>query len=701
MLRFLFEPGMSSHYETALEKIRCGEWTSALEYLERAVAQDPSNVAVRGAKGTVLFNLGRLGEAERVLRKALHLDKGNVQVRGDLAFVLEHLGRPAEALEQYDRVLEIAPDHMQARVNRGGVLMSLGRHAEALANNHSVAAAYPERPLAHFNLGEALLAVGEWGAALAAFDEALRLQPDYAKAHFNCGVALSMVAEFAGAKEAFAVARRLDEPLYRQCLENVRRASGLDRLLLDAVPQRIYLSGMYVRQEACDWRNRTAYRENFLRWLENGEPFMDDQALAFQGLSLLREPRHQLELCRRIAGKIVREAGLPLPPPSPFPGKKEKIRVGYVSPDFRFHPTARLSRQLFHLHDRERFEVYAYSLQPDDGSALHRDIRHACDRFVDVAGLGSRELAQRIREDGIDILVDMAGHTRKSRFEVFALRAAPLQVAYLAFPSTTGADFIDYLVTDAVTSPAGSARFYSERLVFLPRSYVMYDNEQRVGAAPSRREAGLPENGTVFCCFNNPYKVEPEIYSVWMRILERVPGSILWLLAGKEGVESNLRREAEVRGVAPERLVFAPFVGDSPRHLARYRLADLFLDTTVCNAHTTAADALWAGLPVLTCAGEAHWSRVAASLLESVGLPELVAANLMEYENRAVALARRPQDMAELKSKLEHHKRTWPLFDTAALVTSLEEAYQRMWGRHLAGQPPRSFSLPAAASKGG
>ncbi|MGD9787282.1 MAG: tetratricopeptide repeat protein, partial [Sulfuricellaceae bacterium] len=544
---------------------------------------------------------------------------------------------------------------------------------------------------------EALLAVSEWGSALAAFNEALRLQPDYAKAHFNRGVALSMVAEFAAAKEAFVEARRLDEPLYRQCLENVRRASGLDRLLSDAVPQLIYLSGMYVRQEVCDWRNRTAYTENFLRWLENGEPFMDDQALAFQGLSLLREPPRQLELCRRIAAKMAWDAGPPLPSSMPFPGKK--IRVGYVSPDFRFHPTARLSRQLFHLQDRERFEVYAYSLLPDDGSALHRDIRHACDCFVDVTDLGFRELAQRIREDGIDILVDMAGHTRKNRFEVFTLRAVPLQVAYLAFPSTTGADFIDYLMTDAVTCPAGSERFYSERLVYLPRSYLMYDNEQRVGSASSRSEMGLPENGTVFCCFNNPYKIEPEIFSVWMRILERVPGSVLWLLAGKEGVEGNLRREAAIRGIAPDRLVFAPFISDSSRHLARYRLADLFLDTTICNAHTTAADALWAGLPVLTCAGETHWSRVAASLLESVGLPELIATNLMEYENRAVTLASRPRDVAELKSKLEQHKRTWPLFDTAALVKSLEDAYQRIWDRHLAGLPPQSFSLPAAAGQ--
>ena len=684
-------------YQRGLDLLRDGELEAALEAFEEAIASEPANAAFRAAKGGALCTLGRYPEAERVFRKALHLDGKDVQLRGNLAVVLEYQGRFPEALEQYDRVLKAAPEFEQALVNRGALLMSMGRYDEALAHNQRLVQSRPDWPLAHFNLGDALLALGEWRAALSAFDRALELVPDYAKAHFNRAVALSMVGEFALADNAFAAAMALDEGAYRQCLENVRRISDYDRPFDNPPPQLIYLVGMYHRQEVCDWRERGKYEGRFRQWLDDGALFMVDRLLVFNSLSLPLEVAVKSEMCRQVSARVREEVG---PPLLLRCRPKEKIRIGYVSPDFRFHPVGRLSRQLFHLHDRERFEVYAYSLLPDDGSSLHRDIRHACGRFADVTDLGFRELAQRIREDGIDILVDLAGHTRKNRFETFALRPAPVQVAYLGFPNTTGADFIDYLVTDAVTSPAGSERFYSEKLIYLPRAYLMYDNEQVVGATPSRAEVGLPENGTVFCCFNNPYKIEPEIFSVWMRILERVPGSILWLFAGKEGVESNLRREAEIRGIAPERLVFAPFVSDSSRHLARYRLADLFLDTAICNAHTTAADALWAGLPVLTCAGESHWSRVAASLLESVGLPELITTNLTEYEERAVALAHCPQEMAELKSKLEHHKKTWPLFDTAALVKSLEEAYQRIWGRHLAGQPPQAFSLPAGADKG-
>lgn len=681
------------YYELGLNQLQRGELDGALASFERAIGLEPSRAAYRAAKGGALFGLGRYPEAERALRKALHLDKKDVEIRGNLALALEQQGKSEEALEQYGLALELAPDFEAARVNRGGLLMALGRYEEALANNSTLLELRPVWPLAHFNRGDTLLALGEWKEALKSFDQALELQSDYARAHFNRAVALSMLGDFSLADEAFEATRRLDESVYWQCLENIRLFSGHDRPLNEPSPQLIYLIGMHQRQEVCDWRGREGYVERFRRWLEDGESFMADQALAFRSLSLPIHPLRQADICRIISARLAKEAGLPLP--SRPAGKKTKIRVGYVSPDFRFHPTARLSRQLYHYHDRERFEVYAYSLLPDDGSALHHDIRGACDRFLDVGGLGARELASRIRSDEVDILVDMAGHTRNNRLEVFALRPAPVQVAYLGFPNTTGANFIDYLVTDAVSSPAGSEGCYSENLVYLPRAYLVYDDEQVVATAPSRREVGLPENGTIFCCFNNPYKIEPEVFSCWLRILDRVPGSVLWLFRDKEGVERYLCREAELRGIDPRRLVFAPFIADPVRHLARYRLADLFLDTVVCNAHTTAADALWAGLPVLTSPGGSQWSRVATSLLVSVGMSELAVNGLEAYEEMAVRLGSRPAEMAALKLKLSKNRATWPLFDTEGYVRYLEQAYLTLWERHRAGLLPESFSVPA------
>lgn len=683
----------SQYYELGFEQMQRGDGEAALEFFEQAIGLEPGNAAYRAAKGAALFSLGSYQEAERTLRKAVHLDKRDVEIRGNLALALEQQGKAVEALEQYDLALALDSAYDIAWVNRGGVLMALERYEDARSNNSTLVESRPAWPVAHFNLGDTLLALGEWMDALQSFDKALELQPDYAKAHFNRAVALAMLGDFDLAAEEFEIARRSDEAIYRQCLENVGRMSGYDGVLKDISPRLVYLIGMYQRQEICDWRGRGVYVERFRQWLESGESFMDDQALAFRALSLPVGPQLLSNMCRMISVRLAEEAGPPLLPRQAE--KKAKIRIGYVSPDFRFHPTARLSRQLFRLHDRESFEVYAYSLLPDDGSALRRDIRGACDRFFDVEGLGAGELAERIRSDEIDILVDMAGHARGNRLGLFARLPAPVQVAYLAFPNTTGADFLDYLVTDSVSSPPGSDVFYSESLVRLPRAYLVYDNEQAVMASPTRREMGLPETGAVFCCFNNPYKIEPEMFSCWMRILDRLPGSVLWLLQGKEGVERNLRREAARQGIDPGRLVFAPFIADPAKHLARYRLADLFLDTLICNAHTTAADALWAGLPVLTCPGKSQWSRVAASLLDSIGLPELAVESLDAYIEAAVRLGSRPDELVALKAKLAGNREVWPLFDTQGYVRYLEQAYLTMWERHLAGQPPESFNVPA------
>lgn len=680
------------YHRVGIEQLQSGAFLAAVESFDRAIVLDPSAATYRGLKGVALYSLGRYQEAERTLRKAVHLSPKDVPLRVNLAIALEHCQRPTEALEQYDLALEIDHGFGGARLNRGSLLMALGRFDAAVENNRRLVQLRPEWPEAQFNLGDALLASGRWTEALDACEKALELRPGYGRARFNKAVVLSMQGAFERAADIFNDLKKEDPETYWDSLDKASKWGGCGTRLRDPAPQLFYLLGMYGKQSLCDWREWPLYVERFRTWIDEGAPFMVDHGLVFPALTQPLGGVRHLAFCKAIAESVVAEAGEPLP--APPRSIREKIRVAYVSPDFRFHPVARLTRQLYGLHDRSRFEVYAYSLRPDDGSELHRSIRAGCDRFIEATSLDARSLAERIRDDGIDILVDLAGYTTFNRMGAFALRPSPVQVTYFGFPSTTGATFFDYTFVDEVVSPPGSERFYSEHLVRFPHSYAFYDNEQEIGISPGRREMGLPEKGTVFCCFNNSYKIEPEIFSVWMRILAQVPGSVLWLLRSREGVEENLRREAVLRGVSPDRLVFAPFVPNSASHLARYRVADLFLDTVVCNAHATASDSLWAGLPVLTCPSESQWSRLAASLLTSIGLPDLIVDSLEQYEKMAVRLGSCPEERAKLKGRLAHNRRTYPLFDTKGYVRHLEQAYLTMWERHLAGQPPESFSLP-------
>jgi len=349
---------------------------------------------------------------------------------------------------------------------------------------------------------------------------------------------------------------------------------------------------------------------------------------------------------------------------------------------------------MFALHDRREFEISCYSFGPDDGSAYRQRIERDCEHFVDVRDLRTRELARRIAADRIDILVEMMGFSGYTRLEVLAARPAPVQVSWLAYPSTTGADFIDYLVGDRFITPPESAADFSERLVRLPHSYLITDREQPIASTPARRrDHGLPEETIVFACINNAYKFEPEIFGVWMRILSQVPGSVLWLKSGGPTMEANLGREALVRGVSPDRLRFARNNLPKPDHLARLRLADLFLDTHVYNAHTTAVDALWAGLPVLSCPGATFASRVGAGLLEAVGLPELIVPDLDQYEHLAVELAADRGRLTQLRARLAANRGTCPLFDTPRFVRNLEQGFRAVWALHEAGEKPRAIDI--------
>ncbi|MGA7594876.1 MAG: tetratricopeptide repeat protein [Gallionella sp.] len=671
---------------------QAGRLEDALNALERTLTLEPRHIQARCAKGAVLGDLGRLQEAVHVYRKALHLDPTDAQLLLNMGIVLEQVGDLHAALEYYDLALEHHPGYASAQLNRGALLIWLGRLEEAFVNNKRLADLYPDWEHAQFNLGEVLLAQGRWEQALAAYERASTIDPRFAKAHFAAGLAFSMLKRFDQARQAFSVTREIDPSAFEQCVKN---ASALtEGELREFTPEVIYLLREATRLDSCDWGNWDRFLQDFEYLIDSKLDRRDaiaEPALVFRACTLPVSNATSLGLARSAAARIA-ESAAPFPPF--IHGKKNagKLKIGYVSPDFRVHPIATVTRRLYALHDRDRFGVYGYSLHPGDGSSIRRDIENGCDFFRELSGLDDRAAAEIIHRDGIDILVDLAGYTTHSRTGIFAMRPAPLQVGYLGFLHTMGADFIDYIIADPVVVPPGEAVSFTEQIAWLP-SYFMFDNQQPISEQkPTREELGLPAQGFVFCCHNSNYKINPADFGIWMRLLQRVPGSVLWLYQGSEAVVANLRKEAEARGVEPGRLVFANRVAND-LYLARYRVADLFLDTACYNAQTTAAEALWAGLPVLTCPGITMASRVASGVLNAAGMEELIAHSPQQYEDCAYHLATHPEAMVQIRDKLARNRLASPLFDTGRQVRNLETAYQMMWQRFFAGQAPASFQI--------
>jgi predicted O-linked N-acetylglucosamine transferase (SPINDLY family) len=454
---------------------------------------------------------------------------------------------------------------------------------------------------------------------------------------------------------------------------------------------------IYERAQAqlCEWEGRheaiRRLHEVVATSLAKGEPtpLTPHHAIAFPV-----SPQEQLAIAHRSSEQVAQRMA-PHRERLNFTHRVTEhspLRIAYLSKNFRNHATSHLTRSLYGLHNREQFEVFVYSYGPDDGSWYRKQIAQAADHFVDVASLSPIALAEKIYADGIDILVDLVGYNGYGRLETMALRPAPIQVLYLGFPATSGAEFIDYFITDPISTPHKYAPFFSEQLVYMPHTYQINDYRQPISESPvSRAAEGLPEEGFIFCCFNAHYKIDPEIFSLWMRLLLEVPNSVLWLAQGSP-TSRRLVKEAQKRGIKPERLIFSKILPKA-EHLARLRLADLFLDTPICNAHTPASDALWAGVPLITYPGETFTSRVAASLLTAANLPELIVANLAEYQRLALSLARHPSELQKVRDKLAANRKRCPLFDTPRFVGYLEQAYQATWEQYLAGKKAKRIVI--------
>jgi predicted O-linked N-acetylglucosamine transferase (SPINDLY family) len=506
-------------------------------------------------------------------------------------------------------------------------------------------------------MGATFQAFGELDEAVRWYRQALQHKPDYPEAHFNLGVAHQLRGALPEAIAEFRATLDL-RPAHATAL----------------------VSLMHVSQLMCEWSGIEDL------WIETKRRIQNEPSAVILPYTVITMPSSGEEqlLCARnwVANRLSRVQSLRAGLGFTFvPGPRDRLRIGYVSADYHQHATAYLLAELFELHDRERFEVIAYSIGRDDASPMRQRLVAGCDRFVDLQHHSFVAAAQQIHADGIDILVDLKGYTDGCRTEIFALWPAPIQVSYLGYPGTMGADFIDYLLTDRFVTPPEQQAVFSEELIELPDCYQVNDRKRPIAErTPTRAECGLPEEGVVFCCLNYAVKITPQMFGIWMRVLEAVPGSVLWLLESNRWVAENLRREAGARGVDPSRLVFAPPL-PLAEHLARYRLADLFLDTYPVTAHTTASDALWVGLPVLTCAGETFVSRVAGSLLHAVGLADLVMDSLAAYEAKAIVLGRDAAERERLTGVLAANRETTPLFDTPRFTRHLEAAYHTMWER--------------------
>jgi protein O-GlcNAc transferase len=675
-----------AHFLLGAALHRLKQLPAALAAFEKVLALEPGNLQAAHASLAVLCELGRASEARVRVAGLLQAHAHDPQLQYDAALVYESLGDFASALAHYDRALQLAPDHFEALMNRGVALTRLGRPDEALANNRRLAAAHPDRVESQFNLAETALAASSYQEAATHSSRTLALDPRHAGATLDLGLALAALGRLEEAQTELAKAKALGARIKRSLPGE--GSDGEDQVELRA--GEIYLTQAYARMETCDWSEYAGLATRFAQMIR-GDGFapLDSPSLGFRAMMLGVPPADQLLLGRQIARRWADVRAIQAPAPTASSGRR--IRIGYVSSDFRDHPMGHMTAPLFEHHDRTRFELFAYALSPDDGSEYRRRIAAACDHCSDVSAQGDDQVADAIRDDAVDVLVNLNGYTTGHRTALFALRPAPVQVSYFGFAATMGAPFMDYLIADGVVVPETEAQWYAESLVWLPHCYFSADSAEPVPSAPDRRTAGLPERGIVFCDFNQHAKITPEVFAAWMRILGRVPGSVLWLLSG--GGDANLRRHASAAGIDPGRLIFAPRLPRS-RHLARLQLADLFLDTRPCNAHTTAADALRAGVLVLTCPGDTFASRVAASLARAADLGELVVRDLAEYEALAAALALDPVRLKALKGHLVSGLSRLPVFDVAARAREMETGYAEMVDRHRRGLRPADIRVP-------
>ena len=716
----------------AIALVALERFDEALTSYDKALALNPNFIMARYNRGLALARAKRLEEAIVDFDRVLALDPRFLQGHVDRGNALARLGRTDDALVAYDRAAAIEPRFAPALYNRGLALLQTERFAEALASFDTLLAANPTAPAVHDGRGTALMGLGRLDEALAAFtaatnadpkfvgalnnrgyllmklrrpaealacfDQALAVDSNFVSALNNRGNALLALGKTNDALTSFAnaaansadptdaLANRGNAAMVAKRFESA--ISDFERLF-ELKPDYPYALGnlFYCKMHCSDWRSYDQTVSQISAALDRKERVI----LPFASIACLDSAAGHLSAADMWADEILAKETSTLPPQHHH---HEKIRIAYISSNFKTDPLSILMVELFEKHDRARFETSAISYGPTDGSAMRARLERAFDSFHDVAHKSDLEIAELMRKLEIDIAIDLAGFADDCRPGILALRPAPVQVNYLNYLGTMSVPYIDYVLADRRAMTEDIRHFFSERIAYLPDTFMVSDSTRRIAdSIPSRAEMGLPEDGTVFCCFNSPHKITPAFFQAWMRLLQQIDNSVLWFAGANEASQRNLRREAEARGVSSERIIFMPRVSESATYLARYRLADLFLDTLPYTAISTAIDALWAGLPLLTCCGHTFAGRGATSMLHAVGLPELVADSLETYEATALRLARDRSALSHLRKKLTHERDALPLFDTDRFRRNIERAYVAMWGRHKRGEPPCDFDV--------
>lgn len=687
------------HRANALQELR--RFDEALASYDRVLALKPDHVGAWLNRGNICGRLGRRDEALSAFDRALDLHPGLAGAWLGRANIRCAMGRIDEALADYEKALAFDSRLAAAWVGQGNALSAGKRHREALV-------AYDKAIALDFGLADAWLGRGnacrelaKTDDALVAYETALGLAPDLAEAHLGRGNALTELDRYDEALARYDRAIELRPDLAAAWLGrgNVLRQKRSHHEALAAYDEALRLDPnlaaaegvrLQAKMAVCNWDHFEADRARLIGLLRQGHILRP-----FDLLSISPEPEDQYR-----CASLFSESNWPQPGDKSVKRARQarqRIHLAYMSADFRQHPTAYLMADIIEHHDRSGFEVSAISIGPDDASPMRQRLRTSFDRFVEARSQTDEQIAKLIEEAGVDILVDLMGFTKGARGGVITRRPAPIQVNYLGYPGTMGMTEIDYIIADHVVIPHHTRAFFSEKVAYLPFTYNPNGRVRRTAAVPAREEVGLRDEAVVMCCFNNCYKILPDIFGAWMRILASVDGSVLWLLEDDEMTSHNLRSEAATRGVAPERLIFAPRVPHGG-HLARLRCADLFLDTLPYNAHTTASDALWEDLPVVTLKGQAFAARVAASLLTALDLPELITETMADYERVATELARHPDRLTAIRQKLERHRLAASAFDPARFTRQLEAAYRMMYERHQAGLEPGDFDVPAVVS---
>jgi protein O-GlcNAc transferase len=701
-------------------------YDEAVAAYDKALHFKPDLTEAWLARGNVLVDLKRLHEAVAAYDKAISLRPdlaGAWLGRGNAEAGLK---RYDEAVSAYDTALSLKPDLTEVWLGRGNVFVELERHDEAVAAYDEALSLNAGLAEAWLGRGNACTGIKQYDDAFMAYDKALSLNAGLAEAWFGRGNAFAELKRYDEAFAAYDKALLLKPDLagvwacrgniFLDQKRNVEALDAYDRaLLLDPglaaawlgrgnvfadlkhyeeafsacdkafalKPDLLGLQGMRIhcKMQLCDWRNLEAESDRIVQAVRNGK----GSTGSFEFLGIGSSVEDHLDCARLWVRKVCPPADKPFWRGEIY--RNSRIRIGYVSADFRPHPVADLVAGVFECHDRSQFEVFGISIGPNDKSEIRLRLERSFDTFIDAEALRFDEIAKRIRAEEIDILIDLNGLTQHARTELFACRPAPIQVNYLGYPGTMGASYMDYIIADPILIPASHRSSYLEKVVYLPHSYLPHDdNSRRISDRSFERgEFGLPQDGFVFCCFNNAYKLNPHLFRSWMKLLRAVEGSVLWLSENNATATTNLRREAAAAGVNPDRLVFAGRVPSPADHLARHRLADLFLDTLPYNAHTTASNALLAGLPVLTQIGETFAGRVAASLLTAIGLPELIVQTEEQFESMAIELATRPEQMAAIKRRLAENRMTKPLFNTNLYTRHIESAFATMYQRHQDG----------------